>query len=77
MTPAWILIITTLAFNDASSIAYRNPSIETANVRIANEATCRAMERDFTYDRTLNGVRILGRARCYLDAPDVELPGRP
>ena len=75
MTPAWIIIITTLAIGGNAGTS--TPSIETANVRIANEATCRAMERDFTYDRTLNGVRILGRARCYLDAPDVELPRRP
>jgi len=74
--PPWILIITTLASNSAN-ISTTNPSIETATVRLANEITCRTMENDLTYDRTLNGVRITGRARCYLDAPDVALPGRP
>lgn len=72
--PPWILIITTLAVSENIP---RSPSIETATVRVANEITCRTMENDLTYDRTLNGVRITGRARCYLDAPDVAIPGRP
>ena len=71
--PLWILVITTLAVGGGSNSA----SIETATLRVANEITCRTMETDFTYDRTLNGVRITGRARCYLDAPDVAIPGRP
>lgn len=68
--PPWILVLTTLAVGAGSNAA----SIETTTVRIGNEITCRTMERDFTYDRTLNGVRITGRARCYRDAPDVEIP---
>lgn len=71
--PPWILVITILAVGPGSTTA----SIETATVRVANEITCRTMENDLTYDRTLNGVRITGRARCYLDAPDVAIPGRP
>lgn len=71
--PPWILVLTTLAVGGGSN----SVSVETTTVRIANELTCWTMAEDFTYDRTVNGVRVTGRARCYLDAPDVVVPGRP
>jgi hypothetical protein len=67
----WLIIFTTLSTSGGGS-----PAVSTTTAHVAQEVTCRTIERDFTYQRVVGGVTVIGRARCYYDGADVAVPER-